>query len=71
MSEEGLANTSHNKIFIGKPIDITKERLLQMLDNLKVAAESDDNERIKDAIAEAVPTYKRPERKKDEFCGAF
>ena len=71
MSEEGLANTSHNKIFIGKPIDITKERLLQMLDNLKVAAESDDNERIKDAIAEAVPTYKRPERKKDECCGAF
>ena len=71
MSEECLANTSHNKIFIGKPIDITKERLLQMLDNLKVAAESDDNERIKDAIAEAVPTYKRPERKKDECCGAF
>lgn len=62
MSEEGLTNTSHNKIFIGKPIDITRDHLLQMLDKLKAAVESDDSERIKDAIAEAVPTYKRPER---------
>lgn len=71
MSEEGLTNTSHDKIFIGKPIDITVEHLLQMLDKLKGAVESGDGERIKDAIAEAVPTYKRPERKRDECCGVF
>lgn len=59
MDEEGLTNTSHNKIFIGQPINIKKEHLDAMLDKLKAAAESDDNELIKDAVAEAVPTYVR------------
>lgn len=59
MDEEGLTNTSHNKIFIGKPINIQKKHLEKMLDKLKAAAESDDNELIKDIVAEAVPTYVR------------
>ena len=59
MDEEGLTNTSHNKIFIGKPINIEKSQLDAMLDKLRKAAESDNNELIKDAVAEAVPTYVR------------
>lgn len=59
MNEEGLTNTSHNKIFIGKPIDISKEHLDKMLDKLKSAVENDDNEAIKDAVANVVPTYVR------------
>ena len=59
MDEEGLTNTSHHKIFIGKPIDIDEERLGKMLDKLHDAAESDDNELIKDTVAEVVPTYVR------------
>ncbi|MGM9936626.1 MAG: polysaccharide biosynthesis protein [Candidatus Ornithomonoglobus sp.] len=59
MSEEGLTNTSHHKIFIGKPIDIDKDKLDKILDKLHMAAESDNNELIKDAVAEAVPTYVR------------
>lgn len=66
MSEEGLTNTSHNKIFIGKPIDIDSERLKEMLDLLGKAAESDDNEKIKDAVAAAVPTYVRRKGNKSE-----
>lgn len=63
MSEEGLTNTSHNKIFIGKPIDIEKKQLDAMLYKLKEAAENDDNELIKDVLAEAVPTYVRKRQK--------
>ena len=59
MDEEGLTNTSHNKIFVGKPINITREQLYKMLDKLEGAAESDDNEFIKDVVAEVVPTYVR------------
>lgn len=59
MDEEGLTKTGHNKIFIGKPIDIERSHLELMLDMLKTAAESDDNDKIKDAIAQAVPTYIR------------
>ncbi|MGN0181604.1 MAG: polysaccharide biosynthesis protein, partial [Candidatus Ornithomonoglobus sp.] len=59
MNEEGLMNTSHHKIFIGKPIDIDKDKLDKILDKLYMAAESDNNELIKDAMAEAVPTYVR------------
>ncbi len=59
MSEEGLTQTSHNKIFIGKPIDINREELRQKLSILQKAVELDDTERIKDAVAEVVPTYVR------------
>ena len=62
MDEEGLTNTSHHKIFIGKPIDIDEERLNKMLDKLHDAAESDNNELIKDTVAEVVPTYMRKKR---------
>ncbi len=59
MDEEGLANTSHKKIFIGRPIDIDRHRLNKMLSKLDEVCRSDDPEHIKDAIAEAVPTYRR------------
>ena len=59
MDEEGLTNTSHNKIFVGKPINITREQLYKMLDKLEWAAQCDDNEVIKDTVAEVVPTYVR------------
>ena len=59
MDEEGLTETSHNKIFIGKPIDIDMERLKLMLKKLEIVETSDDNESIKDAVAEVVPTYVR------------
>lgn len=62
MDEEGLTNTSHNKIFIGKPIDIDIDRLKKILSDLERAEKSNDPEAIKDAVAKAVPTYKRPKQ---------
>ena len=62
MNEEGLTNTEHSKIFIGKPLDVDPEKLKITLDELEKAAYSDDNEAIKDAVAKAVPTYKRQKK---------
>lgn len=57
MSEEGLAKTRHEKIFIGAPSDITMEELKPSLDLLQEAAESNDIAKIKDIVEKVVPTY--------------
>ena len=62
MNEEGLKNTEHSKIFIGKPIDINPEKLKAMLNELEKACKSNDNESIKDAVAKVVPTYVRKKK---------
>ncbi len=59
MDEEGLTNTEHKKIFIGRPINIDGEEFDTMLEKLKGIAESDDIELIKDTVSEIVPTYVR------------
>ncbi len=57
MDEEGLQKTHHAKIFIGKLIDITMDELEQKLSRLS-AVLSGDNDTVKAAIAETVPTYR-------------
>ena len=59
MGEEGLMNTSHNKIFIGQPINVDKDKLMANIRMLNEAAESNDNERIKCLIEKVVTTYNR------------
>ena len=59
MGEEGLINTSHNKIFIGQPIDVDKDELMANIRMLYEAAEGNDTERIKCLIEKVVPTYNR------------
>lgn len=59
MEEEGLVNTQHDKIFIGQPIPGDIEELEANLEKLRAAVEAGDNERIKDTVAEVVPTYVR------------
>ncbi|MBE7042937.1 MAG: polysaccharide biosynthesis protein [Ruminococcaceae bacterium] len=59
MDEEGLTNTNHQKIFIGKPFDIDSNQLNTMLNELEKASESDDPEYIKDVVGKFVPTYVR------------
>lgn len=58
MDEEGLTNTDHKKIFIGKPgffsFDEVKEKIYRLKDYL-----SHDNEEVFDVMEEFVPTYKR------------
>ena len=59
MDEEGLTDTSHNKIFIGQPITVERDELLAQIRELDKAAETNDNELIKSTIEKVVPTYKR------------
>ncbi len=59
MEEEGLKNTEHDKIFIGKAIDVEKDKLFSVLADLKEAAEKDDIEAIKSSVERVVPTYIR------------
>ena len=63
MSEEGLQTTAHNKIFIGKPSDITYEQLLIKLEKLKeiIQDESISIGKIESTMKQVVPTYKEPE----------
>ncbi len=59
MSEEGLLQTEHKKIYIGKPIHINVDRLNQVLSELKDLTEKRDREKLYKKIEELVPTYKR------------
>lgn len=63
MSEEGLQTTAHNKIFIGKPSDITYEQMLKKLGKLEeiIQDENISVNKIKDTMKQVVPTYKEPE----------
>lgn len=63
MSEEGLQTTAHNKIFIGKPSDITYEQMLKKLGKLEeiIQNENISVNKIKDTMKRVVPTYKEPE----------
>lgn len=63
MSEEGLQTTAHNKIFIGKPSDITYEQMLKKLRKLEeiIQNENISVNKIKDTMKQVVPTYKEPE----------
>ena len=58
MSEEGLTNTKHQKIFIGKPTFNDIEMLRMKLDEIRVIIENGNNEDLIYKIAEVVPTYK-------------
>ncbi len=59
MSEEGLTNTKHEKIFIGRPtfsdLGVMKERMKE----LKGIIEEDDVEALIEKIGEIVTTYNR------------
>ena len=57
MAEEGLEKTANDLISIGKPLDIDEDFLNKKLAELYTAAHS-ETDRMKELIAELVPTYK-------------
>jgi FlaA1/EpsC-like NDP-sugar epimerase len=59
MSEEGLSNTKHEKIFIGRPVFCDLGVMRQSLEELKEIIEADDIEGLIKKVGEIVPTYKR------------
>ena len=66
MNEEGLKTTEHSKIFVGQPIDISKEILLNKLETLKSAINSEDDNEVKRIMEQVVPTYRITPNSKDE-----
>ena len=66
MNEEGLQNTENKLIHIGEPIVFDDEWFKQKLKELDIAAIS-ESPRMKDMVAEIIPTYKPDhEREKKE-----
>jgi FlaA1/EpsC-like NDP-sugar epimerase len=59
MSEEGLINTKHEKIFIGKPTFSDLGEMQERMKELKGIIEEDDVPALIRKVEEIVPTYKR------------
>lgn len=57
MAEEGLEKTAHEKIFIGKPREFNINTLRKDLERLRLGLS--EEEKLKDIVAELVPTYIR------------
>lgn len=58
IDEEGLKNTSHNKIFVGAPIKLDGEKFIKQLNVLKECAYKNDTNAVIENIKVIVPTYK-------------
>lgn len=59
MSEEGLINTKHEKIFIGRPTFSDLDNMQERMKELKEIIDEDDVQRLISKIGEIVPTYCR------------
>ncbi|MGN1029269.1 MAG: UDP-N-acetylglucosamine 4,6-dehydratase family protein, partial [Bacilli bacterium] len=59
MSEEGLTNTSHKKIFVGKPIFSDLNILRKKIKDLKEIIDKDNKKELIPKIEEIVPTYRQ------------
>jgi Predicted nucleoside-diphosphate sugar epimerases len=57
--EEGLNQTLHKKIFIGKPTFDDFDKLMVKINEFKEIVEEDNREKIISKLEEIVPTYKR------------
>ena len=71
MEEEGLQKTNHNKIFIGKQIEISEENLKMNLNILKRAVDSELVEVVEPIMKNLVPTFIREEYKNDEVAATI
>ena len=71
MDEEGLKQTNHNKIFIGKPIDINKEKLEKDLKLLKLAVDNEEAEAIEYIMKSLVPTFVREGERNNEAAATI
>lgn len=61
MNEEGLTETAHEKIFIGKPGDFDIEEVKKSIDMIMEQCILGNRASIKNCLKQVVPTYKDPE----------
>lgn len=71
MDEEGLKQTNHNKIFIGKPIDINIEKLEKDLKLLKLTVDNEEAEAIEYIMKSLVPTFVREGERNNEAAATI
>lgn len=71
MSEEGLTETKHKKIFIGKPNDFDFEYISNKISELIELSIYGSVEEIKNKLKEIVPTYKEPHEVNKEVAAVL
>lgn len=64
MNEEGLQKTSHDKIFVAEPMNVTMEDIDKKLEKFRILLEKEqvDSVEIKNIVKEVVPTFKNQEK---------
>ena len=61
MNEEGLSETPHKKIFIGKPGEFNLEKVKNNVNTLLDVVKLGNKEKLREKLHEVVPTYKNPD----------
>lgn len=61
MDEEGLSETPHKKIFIGKPGEFKLEKVKNSINTLLDVVKLGNKEKLREKLHEVVPTYKNPD----------
>lgn len=64
MGEEGLEKTSHNKIFVAEPMNITMKDIEEKLEKLQTILDKDNTDttsELKEVMKSVVPTFKEPD----------
>ncbi len=64
LSEEGVTDTSLDKIFIGNPGDIDRDSFFERLAQLKALAYANEREQVVEEVINMVPTFIREEHEK-------
>ena len=68
MEQSDLKKTQHKKIFVDHPEAITFSQLEDALKQIQLALDSEDDEKLRDAIEKTVPTYIRDCEKFNSTC---
>ena len=63
MDEEGLRSTAHNRIFVGRQINVNSKEFEEQLKTLKEYAEGNNAEVCVEKLAEIVPTFVHEKKK--------
>lgn len=61
MDEEGLSETPHKKIFIGRPGQFKLEKVKNNINTLLDVVKLGNKEKLREKLQEVVPTYKNPD----------
>lgn len=67
MSEEGLSKTTNSKIFVGKPVEFSEDKVMGHLEVLRKIVDNEEVELIDSVMRSFVTTYIRPEDVNEKY----